>query len=99
MKLQCQPNTLSSAEIGIANPLKLQGVGGWIFQGWTSHHEAPVCKLGMQEEGEPPKPSGLLDQMPAINECFDFDSLQEIYAALERRKDAWSRETLDTLHK
>ncbi|EIE21929.1 ClpP/crotonase [Coccomyxa subellipsoidea C-169] len=52
-----------------------------------------------EDEGEPPEPSGLLDQMPAINECFDFDSLQEIYAALERRDDAWSRETLDTLHK
>ena len=53
----------------------------------------------MQEAGELPGPSGLLDQMPAIDECFRFDSIQEIYAALGRRDDAWSKETLDTLNK
>ncbi len=53
----------------------------------------------MQDAGEAPGPSGLLDQMPAVDECFSFDSIQEIYAALTRKNDAWSRETLDTLNK
>ncbi|BDA46941.1 3-hydroxyisobutyryl-CoA hydrolase, mitochondrial [Coccomyxa sp. Obi] len=52
-----------------------------------------------EDAGEAPGPSGLLDQMPAIDECFSFNSVQDIYAALTRRNDAWSRETLDTLNK
>lgn len=43
--------------------------------------------------------SGLLKQLPAINECFRYNTVEEIYAALESRGDAWSRETLDSLHK
>ena len=53
----------------------------------------------MQDAGGAPAPSGLLDQMPSIDECFSSDSIQEVYAALTRRKDAWSRETLDSLNK
>lgn len=52
-----------------------------------------------QEEEGVPASSGLLDQLPAINECFGHDRLEDIYAALRARGDAWAKETLQTLSK
>ena len=62
-----------------------------------------VCMLRLaacaQEEEGVPASSGLLDQLPAINECFGHDRLEDIYAALRARGDAWAKETLQTLSK
>jgi hypothetical protein len=51
-----------------------------------------------QDAGDAPSSRGILTHLDAIDECFRFDTIEEIYAALERRKDAWGEETLRTLH-
>ena len=52
-----------------------------------------------QDQDSRPAPSRLLDQLPAINECFEHDRLENIYAALRQRGDTWATETLQTLSK
>ena len=46
-----------------------------------------------------PAASGLLGELPAIDECFGHDRLEDIYEALRKRGDAWAKETLQTLSK
>lgn len=53
----------------------------------------------VQDGGDAPASSGLLDQLPAIDECFGHSRLEDIYAALRWRGDAWANETLQTLSK
>ncbi len=54
---------------------------------------------GLQDAGPLPGPSGLLDQLAAISETFMGRTLEDIYAALRARGDAWSRDTLAALSK
>ena len=53
----------------------------------------------LQDAGQLPGPSGLLDQLAAISETFMGRTLEDIYAALKARGDAWSRDTLAALSK
>ncbi len=46
-----------------------------------------------------PAPSGMLGELPAIDECFRHDRLEDIYKALHQRGDSWAKETLQTLSK
>ena len=53
----------------------------------------------VQDAGQLPAPSGLLDQLAAISETFSGKTLEDIYAALRARGDEWSRDTLAALSK
>jgi len=46
---------------------------------------------------EVPASSGLLGDLPAINDCFKHDTLGDIYESLRQRGDAWAKDTLQTL--
>ena len=53
----------------------------------------------LPDQEDAPAPSKLPEELPAIDECFRHDRLEDIYDALRQRGDAWAAETLQTLSK
>ena len=49
------------------------------------------------QEGSQPASSELKASLPAIDDCFRHDSVEEIYVALEVRGDDWAQKTLKQL--
>ena len=51
----------------------------------------------MKQERAEASEAGPLAHADAIDACFAHDTVEQIYEALERRGDQWSRDTLKTL--
>ena len=49
------------------------------------------------QEARPAASEGFTASLPAIDECFRYDSVEEIYAALEARGGDWAQQTLKQL--
>ena len=49
------------------------------------------------QEASPAASKGFTASLPAIDECFRHDSVEEIYAALEARGGDWAQQTLKQL--
>lgn len=92
MKCQsvCSPQNLQLCLISLMFPVsRLQ------YRALSPLH----LKVLAWKQEDTPAASGLLDELPAIDDCFKHDRLEDIYEALRQRGDAWARETLQNLSK
>ena len=55
------------------------------------------CGWCLPQADAPPSDTGPLAHTRAIDECFRFDSVEQIQAALEARGDQWGRDTLKAM--
>ena len=82
----------------VRSPQGLEIVGALAASRWdTTPHE--VVDKVLEGFAQDPGLAPLAEQREAIDRCFAGNSVEEIFAALEREGSEWARQTLDTLNK
>lgn len=54
--------------------------------------------MGIQEKDTAPQQSDLLLRLPEMSACFNKDSVEDVYVALQELGTDWSQATLQLLH-